>query len=415
MNVRDLLSTSRPWLLTPEALRSMSQKAAASDPATLPQPEGMPVLTVEGGVAVIRIIGPMVRRPDLVSQVIFGATDTDAIQRAVEEAWGREDVASVLLDIDSPGGAVQGIPELAASIARLAEDKPVVAWTRGDCCSAAYWVASQADEVFATPSATVGSVGVILSVVDSTAAHADAGLRVEVFTSGRFKSAGTDGVPLTDEQRVWLQGEVDELGAEFRAAVLSSREVPPEAMEGQTFTGRKGAAVGLVALAESRADALAQLTSGEGPVDSGPRAMSRIMSAKRVRARAQDEPEPVPVPVPPEEQQAQEEAVDLAAVVADLQARVGALEARVGALEQGNAEAQEEEPPPPVPDEEQIAKAAARAAAILLSQSHFRPAAVTPHAPSEPRTPDEIRARFAQLKGPERTAFYRKHRDVLGL
>ncbi len=61
-----------------------------------------------------------------------------------------------------------------------------------------------------------------------------------MFAAGKFKSTGTPGVPLTDEQRAWLQSDVEEVAADFRAAVLArGRKIPAEAMEGQTFSALK--------------------------------------------------------------------------------------------------------------------------------------------------------------------------------
>jgi hypothetical protein len=103
---------------------------------------------------------------------------------------------------------VAGTEELAADVAALAKIKPVHAFIDDLGASAAYWVASQAQAVYATASARVGSIGVILPFIDSTEAFKQAGLKVEVFAAGKFKSAGTPGVPLTDAQRALLQSDM---------------------------------------------------------------------------------------------------------------------------------------------------------------------------------------------------------------
>ncbi len=82
----------------------------------------------------------------------------------------RDDIKAVFLDIDSPGGTVAGTPELAAAVASLNERKPVYAFSSGLMCSAAYWIASQARAIYATPSAQVGSIGVVQAVIDNSAA-----------------------------------------------------------------------------------------------------------------------------------------------------------------------------------------------------------------------------------------------------
>jgi ClpP class serine protease len=103
------------------------------------------------------------------------------------------------LDIDSPGGTVAGTPELAAAVSALDQKKPVYAFSSGLMASAAYWIASQARAIYATPSAQVGSIGVVQAVVDRSAAINAAGIKVEVFSVGKYKAMGAPGTPLTDD------------------------------------------------------------------------------------------------------------------------------------------------------------------------------------------------------------------------
>jgi len=219
-----------------------------------------PLLTAKDGVGIIAIHGPMMRNPDLLCRVLFGATDIEEVIRAVNTAAEWPDVQAVLLDVDSPGGSVSGTPELAQAVADLCKAKYTYAFSGGQMCSAAYWVASQCDAIYATPSARIGSIGVILPVVDSSQAYKQAGLQVEVFAAGKFKSTGTPGVSLTDEQRAWLQADVEEIAADFHAAVLArGRKIPAEAMEGQTFSARKAMRFNLSGMVRSREEALQTL------------------------------------------------------------------------------------------------------------------------------------------------------------
>ena len=242
----------------------------------LPERPNSPCLSVEDGVGVVAITGPMLRNPDIFDRIILGACDTGELINAVAEAATRPDIEAIFLDIDSPGGSVNGTPELAQAVADASKTKYVYAFSAGQMCSAAYWVASQADAIYATPSARIGSIGVILPVVDSSAAFEQAGLKVEVFAAGKFKSAGTPGTSLTDDQRAWLQSEVEETAADFHAAVLArGRKIPDEAMEGQTFSARKAMRFNLAGMVASRAEALSRLCKLHvRSVDTGSGAMS---------------------------------------------------------------------------------------------------------------------------------------------
>ena len=124
------------------------------------------------------------RQPDLFSVLLFGATDMNQVTAAIGEAVERGDVDALFLDIDSPGGTVNGTPELAQAVADAAKRKTLYAFSAGQMSSAAYWIASQADAIYATPSARVGSIGVLLPFIDSTEKLRNQGLKVEVFAAG---------------------------------------------------------------------------------------------------------------------------------------------------------------------------------------------------------------------------------------
>ncbi len=230
------------WLITPEAHAAMRRAARACDFFNDPpaEPPDSDLLQIEDGIGIVAISGVLMKRPDIFSRVLLGATDMDEITEAIGEAGERPDVQAVLLDIDSPGGTVNGTPELAAVVAMLSKAKYVYAFSDGQMCSAAYWIASQADVIYATPSARVGSIGVLLPMLDESEAFKEAGLKMEVFAAGKYKSVGVPGVSLTDEQRTWLQSSIDEINADFQAAVLArGRAIEASSMEGQDFSGPK--------------------------------------------------------------------------------------------------------------------------------------------------------------------------------
>ena len=155
-----LLFQTREWLILPGALQALAATARTflSRSVRLPsahQPQSL--LSIEDGIGVVSVSGPLIRRPDLFARVVMGAVDTEDVAAALSEAGASPAVRAVFLDIDSPGGTVAGTPELAGAVASLNARKPVYAFTSGMMASAAYWIASQATAVYATPSAQVGS------------------------------------------------------------------------------------------------------------------------------------------------------------------------------------------------------------------------------------------------------------------
>ena len=247
-----------------------------------------PLLTIEDGIGVIAIEGPILRKPDLIARVFLGATSSEEIGEALREAAGRNDIKAVFLNIDSPGGTVAGTPELAAAVASLNERKPVYAFSSGLMCSAAYWVASQARAIYATPSAQVGSIGVVQAVIDSSAAIDKAGIKVEVFSVGKYKAMGAPGTALTDDQRELIQSNLAEIAAEFHDAVLSrGRAIPAEAMEGQTFSGKQAQRHNLAGMVPDRAEAMRRLKVYHTSVDTKSRVMTTALEDQLLEARTQ--------------------------------------------------------------------------------------------------------------------------------
>src|SRR5690606_34372824 len=107
------------------------------------------------------------------------------------------------------------------------------------CCSAAYWLASACDQIFASPSASVGSIGVYLALLDESRRLEDIGLKVETIKDGKLKGAGASWKPLTEDERAHFQTQVLQIGQMFRDGVTAKRgSVDIETMQGQAFFGR---------------------------------------------------------------------------------------------------------------------------------------------------------------------------------
>lgn len=288
--MNSLLLQNREWLIQPEALQSMATSLRGlSEHEFFPKrATENPLLTIEDGIGVIAIEGPILRKPDLIARVFLGATSSEEIGEALREAAGRNDIKAVFLNIDSPGGTVAGTPELAAAVASLNERKPVYAFSSGLMCSAAYWVASQARAIYATPSAQVGSIGVVQAVIDSSAAIDKAGIKVEVFSVGKYKAMGAPGTALTDDQRELIQSNLAEIAAEFHDAVLSrGRAIPAEAMEGQTFSGKQAQRHNLAGMVPDRAEAMRRLKVYHTSVDTKSRVMTTALEDQLLEARTQ--------------------------------------------------------------------------------------------------------------------------------
>jgi ClpP class serine protease len=167
-------------------------------------------------------------------------------------------VKKIAFRVNSPGGTVAGVPELANKIRRM--KKPTMAYAE-EANSAALWLAAAADKLTAMPSGSVGSVGVYMVVPDYSKAYADAGVRMVVIKSSQspLKGAGIEGTSLTEAQVADLQRQVDGIAQDFQESVKATRvNVSQDAFTGGTFSGREAVRLGLVTgLADSFEEALA--------------------------------------------------------------------------------------------------------------------------------------------------------------
>ncbi len=232
----------QPWLITLEAYRELCTMNFQSPAQGNAIDEKAQPYELRDGLATVRIHGTMLRQVSPRQKAIAAICGVrlcsmEETAAALLQAAADPAVHTILLDIDSPGGTVNGTPELAQVVRTIAKDRHVYAFTAGQCCSAAYWVASQADVIYAAPSATVGSIGVILPVVDSSALYDRCGLKMEVFSAGKYKSTGMDGTSLTEEQRDRLTQQVNATWARFKQAVNRRRAIDEADMEGQSFYG----------------------------------------------------------------------------------------------------------------------------------------------------------------------------------
>ena len=201
--------------------------AALAKPA--PVASSMDLVSTKGDkrVAVVKATGKLMK-----PQSSMGGTSTLQLRRDIRAAAADPSVSGILLALDSPGGTVAGTADLAADVKAARRRKPVWAHCDDLCASAAYWVASQADQVFAnSPTAMVGNVGTVAAITDtSKAADAD-GVKVHVFATGPLKAAGWEGTTLTDDQRAYFQALIDDNQQHFDAAVKAGRGLSAEQMK----------------------------------------------------------------------------------------------------------------------------------------------------------------------------------------
>ena len=226
-----------------------------------------PYSVTSDGIAVIPVTGTLARRANLMTR-FSGGTSTQLLKRNIAQALGDDKVTGILLDIDSPGGMVHGTKDAADFIQASRGVKPIVAYTDGLMCSAAYWIASAAGEIVATKTSEVGSIGVALTHYDTTKADENHGIKRTEIYAGKYKRIASGA--LTREGREYLQDQVDTYYSIFVDNVAKNREVGTEKAlsmaDGRTFIGDQALHIGLVDRIGNMEVALNCIRKGKKPM-----------------------------------------------------------------------------------------------------------------------------------------------------
>lgn len=230
----------------------------------------------KNGVAVIPLHGMITPSSSFLSMLFGGGGGLSQFRSQLSAAAGDPEVKSIVLDVDSPGGLVDQVPETAAVIRQAREAKPIVAVANTMAASAAYWLASQAHEVAVTPSGEAGSIGVYQLHRDMSEAHAMRGIKPTLVSAGKYKVEGNPYEPLNDEATGAIQQAVDDYYGMFVNDVAAGRGVDPQEVRDGYGLGRS--VLAQRAVKQGLADRVATLGATVSRLGSG-RAKVRQTSA----------------------------------------------------------------------------------------------------------------------------------------
>jgi signal peptide peptidase SppA len=239
--------SEHPWAILPQTLETILeivglrasgveltaeeiQARIGSGPAQRPA-------VVNGSVAIVPLYGVLFPRANLFTEM-SGGTSLQQWAQDFERSVADPNVSSILIDVNSPGGSSFLVPETAERIRAARGQKPIWAIANTLCASAAYWLASQADEVIVTPSALIGSIGVYTVHEDWSKAWESLGIDITYIYAGKFKVEGNFDEPLSDDARTHAQEIVDDIYAKFVGDVAKGRAVRPAEVRNGFGQGR---------------------------------------------------------------------------------------------------------------------------------------------------------------------------------
>ncbi len=249
MRIADYLARGVVWGITGEALDAIRAIAdRENDLEAVLKERGTPLenafkVEQRGNVAIMSVEGPIFPKANLFTQ-ISGAASVDVMASNMGRMEGDSSIDYVVMDFNSPGGAVKGINEFAGIIKNFG--KPVIAYVSGTAASAAYWLASAADEIVIDKTAALGSIGI-------RATFRKAGSEdIEILSSNAPDKTPDVG---TDEGRALVQTMIDDTEAVFIETVTANRNLTRE----QVTQLRGGIAIGAKAISAGLADRFGSL------------------------------------------------------------------------------------------------------------------------------------------------------------
>jgi ClpP class serine protease len=204
---------------------------------------------VVDGIAVIEISGVLIHRGGWIGQS-SGQTSYEGIAAQIEAAANDPAVRGLALEIDSFGGEVAGVFDLADRIRAIRATKPVWAFVAEHAFSAGYALASQATRILLPRTGALGSIGVVVIHADLSGQLDQDGMRVTLIHSGSHKVDGNPYEPLPADVRDDIQREIDVLRFLFTETVAAGRagrlsQDAAMATEAATYRGVDAIASGL--------------------------------------------------------------------------------------------------------------------------------------------------------------------------
>lgn len=269
--------SGEPWAITETALQTILEIANRENetPEAVAARLGRELrnthtVVERDGVAIIPVVGPLFRYANLFTQ-ISGATSYEILAQDLATALDDPAIKAVILDIDSPGGEVNGVAELAGMVFEARGRKPVVAYASGDAASGAYWLASAASEIVVSETSALGSIGVVGLYRRKDGKEPS---NVVEIVSSQSPNKRPD--PSTEEGRARLQTRIDAMAEVFVSTVARNRNITPEQVAerfgaGDVMIGANAVAVGMAERVGSLERLIAELAA-RSPTTSPPTA-----------------------------------------------------------------------------------------------------------------------------------------------
>ena len=241
------------------------------------------------GIAIIPIEGTLVHKAYGLDAASGMRSYVD-IQNEVEDAATDPAVKGILLDVDSLGGEVAGVFELADTIFAARAAKPIYAVANANAFSGAYLLASGAQQLYTGQSSGLGSIGVIVTHLDTSANDEQRGYKYTIIHAGARKADFNPHTPLSDEARAAIEAELNRTYGMLVKAVARNRGMSESAIrdtDAARYFGDEAIPMGLADRMGTKANALSDLRQAVArPTISTQRGGKKVMAEETIDVEA---------------------------------------------------------------------------------------------------------------------------------
>jgi signal peptide peptidase SppA len=260
-----LESLSNPWLITAEYMESMAETVRShmlgpklnlssieEKINTFSTSQEDRDFEVVNGRAIIPLYGMIVKKPSAFERIFYGARGLEKFEDMFDQALADESIKEIIIDVNSPGGAVPGVQNMAAKIFKSRGKKQITAFVSEMMASAATWIGTAADRVIIGEGTTkTGSIGVYTTHVSWKDYEKRVGLQTTLIKAGKYKVSQHPDNKLNKDDKEYIQGQVDYIYDLFTKDVARNRGVGQETVmesmaDGKIFIGQQGIEAGLV-------------------------------------------------------------------------------------------------------------------------------------------------------------------------
>lgn len=232
-----------------------------------------PAVTAPSGsaIAVVPLRGVIAHRMGTMDES-SGGMSAERFTKMIEIAAADPQVATILIDCDSPGGTIPGVPEAADTVFAARASKKIVAIANGQMCSAALWICSQAHEIVGLPSLVepkIGSIGAYAVHGDMSEHLKKEGIKITVISAGKYKTEGNPWEPISEEFYARQKASAEAVTAQFTKAVargrgVSASDVAKNYGEGRALSSAEALKVGMIDRIATLDETIARLSSHQG-------------------------------------------------------------------------------------------------------------------------------------------------------